>query len=504
MARGSSVRRSVGALVVLAMVVGACGGREDNHVLSVIIESGAPELVVGESLLLGVEVAVTGSASTMVTWSSSDVGVVSVSPTGVLSAEGAGAATVTAISAVDSSKWGSVAVTVALPGSVSWTRQFGTVGAEVVRGVAIDAAGDILVAGETSGALAGESAGFSDGWLRKYDAAGEVVWTRQFGSDATDELRGVATDPEDNVLLVGSTYGALGDTDLAGADIWVRKYDVAGAVVWTRQFGSDATDLAGGVATDSGGNIIVVGHTDHGFDAGFFEVYVRKLDPQGEEVWTREFGSDATDHGIGVATDSGGNVFVAGNTYGAIVSGGGGDWDVWVRMYDPAGKIEWTRQFGTGAYDQVRAMATDPFGNVILTGETQGVLSGHAAGPADVWVRVYSPAGDIVWTRQFGSDSFDSAGGVTADAEGYITVMGDTPGVLVGDSAGGNDAWLRRYDPAGVAVWTRQFGSNGSDLGAGVATDAQGNVVVGGSTKGALVGSGFGDSDAWLRRYLRD
>lgn len=451
MARGSSVRRTVGALVVLAMVVGACGGREDNHVLSVIIESGALELVVGESLPLGVEVAVTGSASTMVTWSSSDVGVVSVSPTGVLSAEGAGAATVTAISAVDSSKWGSVAVTVALPGSVSWTRQFGTVGAEVVRGVAIDAAGDILVAGETSGALAGESAGFSDGWLRKYDAAGEVVWTRQFGSDATDELRGVATDPEDNVLLVGSTYGALGDTDLAGADIWVRKYDVAGAVVWTRQFGSDATDLAGGVATDSGGN-----------------------------------------------------VFVAGNTFGAIVSGGGGDWDVWVRMYDPAGTIEWTRQFGTGAYDQVRAIATDPFGNVILTGETQGVLSGHAAGPADVWVRVYSPAGDIVWTRQFGSDSFDSAGGVTADAEGFITVMGDTPGVLVGDSAGGNDAWLRRYDPGGVAVWTRQFGSNGSDLGAGVASDAQGNVVIGGSTKGALVGSGFGDSDAWLRRYLRD
>jgi hypothetical protein len=175
-----------------------------------------------------------------------------------------------------------------------------------------------------------------------------------------------------------------------------------------------------------------------------------------------------------------------------------------VRKYDPAGEVEWTRQFGTGTYDQVRAIATDPSGNLVLSGETQGDLAGPVAGPTDVWVRVYNSAGDIVWTRQFGSDSFDAAGGVTADADGLITVMGDTAGVLDGDSAGANDAWVRRFDAAGGTLWTRQFGSNGSDLGAGVASDAQGDVVVGGSTSGALVGTGSGDADAWLRRYLRD
>jgi hypothetical protein len=505
MARHTLDTWSLYALVAaLTLVVGGCGGQVDHRVLTVIIAGGDLMLVVGENLPLSVEVAVTGSASKSVTWSSSDSTVVSVSAEGVVSAEGAGTASVTATSAADSRKSAGVAVTVALPGSVSWTRQFGTVSAEYVGGVAIDADGGILVAGETSGALAGDNAGFSDAWVRKYDMAGEVVWTRQFGSDSVDQFEGVATDLEANVLLVGSTYGAVGDADLALSDIWVRKYDAAGTVMWTRQFGSDMTDLAGGVATDGSGNVIVVGHTDRGFDAGYLDVYVRKLDPDGEVVWTREFGSDSTDHGVGAATDGTGSVFVAGNTIGAIVSGGGGDWDVWVRKYDPAGEVEWTRQFGTGTYDQVRAIATDPSGNLVLSGETQGDLAGPVAGPTDVWVRVYNSAGDIVWTRQFGSDSFDAAGGVTADADGLITVMGDTAGVLDGDSAGANDAWVRRFDAAGGTLWTRQFGSNGSDLGAGVASDAQGDVVVGGSTSGALVGTGSGDADAWLRRYLRD
>lgn len=505
MARRVLDKRSVRALLaVVTLVVAGCGGQVDDRVLSVVIAGGDLELVVGENLPLSVEVAVTGSASTTVTWSSSDSTVVSVSAEGVVSAEGAGTAAVTATSVADSSKSTGVAVTVALPGSVSWTRQLGTVSAEYVGGVAIDANGGILVAGETSGALAGDNAGFSDAWVRKYDTAGEVVWTRQFGSDSVDQFEGVATDLDANVLLVGSTYGAVGDTDLALADIWVRKYDAAGTVVWTRQFGTDRTDLAGGVATDGSGNVIVVGHTDRGFDAGYMDVYVRKLDPDGEVVWTREFGGASTDHGVGAATDAAGNVFVAGNTYGAIVGGGDEDWDVWVRKYDPAGEVEWTRQFGTATYDQVRAIATDPSGNLILAGETQGDLAGPVAGPTDVWVRVYNSAGDIVWTRQFGSDKGDAAGGVTADADGLITVMGDTAGVLGGDSAGANDAWVRRFDAAGGTLWTRQFGSNGGDLGAGVASDTQGNVVVGGSTGGVLVGTGFGDADAWLRRYLRD
>lgn len=503
MARRTSDRLSYVALLV-ALIVGGCGAREDDRVLNVSIDGGDLVLVVGESQALSVDVVVTGSADTTVEWSSNATGVVSVSPAGVLSANGAGTASVTATSAADSSKSASVAVTVALPGSVSWTRQLGTASADHVRGVAVDAAGDIILAGLTSGALTGDNAGFYDGWLRKYDAAGDVVWTRQFGSTATDTVRGVATDAGGNVLLVGTTSGALGDTDLLFEDIWVRKYDEAGETVWTRQFGSDMTDLAGGVATDGSGNVIVVGHTDRGYDAGYMDAYVRKLDPDGEDVWTRVFGSDATDHGVGAATDGGGSVFVAGNTTGAIVGGGGGDWDVWVRKYDPDGEVEWTRQFGTATYDQVRAIATDGFGNVILTGETQGDLGGPVAGPSDVWVRVYSPAGDIAWTRQFGSDASDKAGGVTADADGFITVTGDTNGVLVGDSAGSTDVWLRRYDAAGEALWTRQFGSNGSDGGDGVAGDAQGNVFVGGSTTGGLVGTALGGEDAWLRKYMRD
>lgn len=92
------------------------------------------------------------------------------------------------------------------------------------------------------------------------------------------------------------------------------------------------------------------------------------------------------------------------------------------------------------------------------------------------------------WTRQFGSAEGDKATSVAVDGEGNAYLAGETYGALPGQkSAGeGNDAFLRKYDPTGVELWTRQFGSALPDVAYAVAVDREGNAYVAGETYGAL------------------
>lgn len=106
---------------------------------------------------------------------------------------------------------------------VEWTRQFGTSTSDQANAVAVDASG-VYVAGYTRGTLPGQtSAGSWDVFLRKYDAAGREVWTRQFGTSAFDVAFAVAADPS-GVYVAGGTDGTFpGQTNAGGADAFLAK-----------------------------------------------------------------------------------------------------------------------------------------------------------------------------------------------------------------------------------------------------------------------------------------
>ena len=111
-----------------------------------------------------------------------------------------------------------------------WTRQFGTRHDEDAAGLAVDASGNVFVTGSTSGQLPGQTSfGFSDAWVRKYDDAGNEVWTRQFGAseEGADSGEGAAVDSQGNLLLVGRTAKALSGTSAGSFDGYLRKYSTA-------------------------------------------------------------------------------------------------------------------------------------------------------------------------------------------------------------------------------------------------------------------------------------
>ncbi len=340
-------------------------------------------------------------------------------------------------------------------------------------------------------------------FLAQGAAAQDIIWIRQFGTSGNDAAYGAAVDGAGNAYVAGYTQGTFsGQASAGGIDAYVRKYDPAGSEVWTRQFGTSADDVATGVAVDGTGNVYVSGNTQGTFSgqasAGGIDAYVRKYDPAGTPLWTRQFGTAHLDIAEAVAVDGTGNAYVAGT---------GGQsccvHDALVSKWDPAGNAVWTRQFGTPANDQAHDVAVDGAGNAYVAGSTQSTLPGQvSAGGDDAWVRKYDPAGTEVWTRQFGSPGEDEAKGVAVDGTGNAYVAGQTNGTFPGQtSAGGWDSFLRKYDPAGTALWTRQFGTAHIDIAEAVAVDG-GNAYATGYVGGALPGQvSAGGGDAYARKY---
>ncbi len=228
---------------------------------------------------------------------------------------------------------------------------------------------------------------------------------------------------------------------------------------WISQFGTPDSDIAGGVAADTTG-VYVAGSTIGVFPGqsavGGIDVYLRKYTFTGSVLWTRQFGTVSDEDTVGpsgaVAADATG-VYVGGTTDGTLPGQtNAGNGDAFVRKYSPSGDLMWTRQFGTTADDLLSGVAVHSSG-IYVVGYTNGAFPGAATGNgADVYItKLASDTGNVVWVRQFGvRGSLTDIGGVDVDSTGvYVAGMHATGDVNI------PQAHLRRYDFDGNIVWAR-------------------------------------------------
>jgi len=357
-------------------------------------------------------------------------------------------------------------------GTKQWTRQLGSSSRDSANGVATDSSGNVYVTGMTNGGLDGcKNAGIEDLFVVKYNSSGTKQWTNQLGSSSRDSANDVATDSSGNIYVTGTTYWELdGNTSAGKADLFVVKYNSSGTWQWTKQNGTDRYDEARGVATDSSGNVYVTGYTEGGLDGntseGKADLFVVKYNSSGTKQWTKQLGTWDSDFANGVATDSSGNVYVTGSTFRNFDGNtSAGNADLFVVKYNASGSKQWTRQLGSSSRDYANDVVTDSSGNVYVTGTTYGGLDGNtSAGNADLFVVKYNSSGSKQWTNQLGTSSTDTANGVTTDSSGNVYVAGGTYGGLDGNtSAGVNDLFVVKYNSSGTKQWTRQLGSSSRD-----------------------------------------
>jgi len=395
------------------------------------------------------------------------------------------------------------------PYKTIWTSQMDISANDHATGVSVDSTGNSYIVGNTSGDLDGNAnAGFVDLFVVKYDSAGEKQWTRQMGTRGWDGAYGVSVDGSGNVYVVGETFGGLdGNTNAGNDDLFVVKYNARGEKQWTRQMGTTSYDGARGVSVDGSGNVYVAGFTDGELDGntniGGMDLFVIKYNSEGVKQWTRQMGTTSWDFANGVSVDGGGNVYVAGYTWGSIDGNiNVGDEDLFVIKYNSNGVKKWTRQMGTTGLDEATGVSVDNSGNVYVTGITYYPVADSTEGGVDVtqnastidlfdlFVVKYNSAGVMQWTHQMGTSGNDIAMGVSVDGPGNVYVVGDTTGGLDGNTNSGDyDIFIDKYNSAGVKMWTRQMGTTGDDVANGVSVDGSGNVYVVGYTWGWLDGN---------------
>jgi hypothetical protein len=382
-----------------------------------------------------------------------------------------------------------------------WTREFGTLRYDLALGLA-ESNGRVFVVGSTNLALPGQDfRARTDAFVRAYGQSGAELWTDEFGTSGIDQALAV-TATGSAIYVVGSTDQALhGQKHRAGVDAFVRAYSLRGDVLWTREFGSTGDDQALAVDANAGG-VYVAGTTDGRLGDtrwGGVDGFVRKYSLAGAELWTNQVGTLLTDDVRAVAVNSLG-VYVAGSTDGAFEHASAGGFDGFVRAYRPNGAKWWVSEFGTTGTDGIRGIVAGPSA-IYVAGSTDGTFEEQVAqGGLDGFVRRLDHHGNEVWTRQFGSPGTDDVQGIDVTADG-IFVAGSTDGAFPDQvPLGETDAFLAKYNPTGVQLWATQLGTADFDAGSALtaSTDA---AYVAGETHGAFEGQvNEGDRDAFVTK----
>ena len=385
--------------------------------------------------------------------------------------------------------------------SVAWSRQFGTIRYDLAYAAASDDASASYVAGFTSFALPGQAyGGKDDAFLTKYDAKGQEVWTRQFGTNGSDQALAVAVDGRD-VYVAGSTDGRFPRQRRGGGlDAFLARYDTRGHRRWLVQFGTRRDDQINGLATSKDA-VFAAGTTGGGlFGAergGMSDAFVTGLTANGEERWTRQVGGRGEDHGLAVAVlrDT---LYVAGSTEGLRKDIA--DLDGFVGAFRIGGTPLWRYQIGGASADVFTSIVPKASG-VFFAGSTSGqFLRDPPAGGVDAIVGKVDNDGYVSWSRQFGSPADDDAAALTFALKG-LYVAGSAAGSLPeGTALGESDGFVLKFLVNGTEVWTKQFGTSDFDRVYGMSADPRGLTVVG-TTHGAFEGqTNAGDRDVFLTR----
>ncbi len=384
--------------------------------------------------------------------------------------------------------------------------QLGTPGLDFAFGIATDSNGNAYAVGGTSRTLSGSNAGSNDIYIAKYDDQGNEIFLQQFGSPGPETAFSVAVDSNDNFFISGVTFGSLEGENAGFSDAWVAKFNPQGDQIWLDQFGSNDRDnsFGGSLAIDTNDNVIQAGYTLGNLAGpnngnGSTDAWVTKFDNDGNQLWIEQFGTATFDEVFGVATDVDDNIYLTGWTVGNLGGTNAGLYDTWLAKYDPDGNQLWIEQFGTGDYEFPAGVATDSQGNIYTAGYTLGNLGGTSAGSYDVWVAKHNGSGDQLWIEQFGSGGADEPQGIAVDADDNILLTGFTNGVLAGGgNAGQEDFWVAKLDGSGSLLEIEQYGSAGIDRGQGIAPSASGNIFLAGLTDNSLGAGNFGSFDAWV------
>ncbi|MBL0047467.1 MAG: SBBP repeat-containing protein [Bacteroidetes bacterium] len=381
-------------------------------------------------------------------------------------------------------------------------------------------------------------------------------WAKEYKSRVSPAA--VATDAVGNIYVTG---GFSDTTDMdpgpgvfslisAGSiDFYVMKLDPSGNLIWAKSLGGSGYDLGTGIALDNNGNIYLtggfIGTIDFDFgpvtfnltSVGDRDIFISKLDQNGNFIWAKGMGGAYDDFGSGLTLGTNGDIIITGifkdtvdfNPGAAInnlIGAGIITSDIFISSFDASGNFLWAKKIGSNSNEYSRSIEVDYVGNIYLTGHFFGTADFDPGAPVynltatgnwqDIFILKLTSTGNFIWAKRIGASNTDIGTDIKTDRLGNIFITGiffltvdfdPNAGIYNLTSAGNEDAFVCKLDSSGNFIWARQFGGTAPDGASAIALDVGGNVYTIGHFRttadfdpgvGTYILSNAGQADAFL------
>jgi len=357
-----------------------------------------------------------------------------------------------------------------------------------------------------------------------------LQWIKQFGGKALQEGNSIVLDKSGNILTTGYFEGTtnldpayntlLYNLVSAGAeDIFISKLDVNENFVWAKRIGGKMEDKGCSITVDSSGNVYTTGYFQDTVDfdpgagvfnlisAGSSDIFISKLDPSGNFVWTKRIGGEMEDKSYSIVVDKLGNIYTTGYFQDTVDFDPGagvfnlisaGSSDIFISKLDSAGNFIWAKSLGGALEDQSYSIKVNDSGEVYVCGYFQdivnfvsgtNILTLISSGYKDILISKLDNSGNIVWIKQLGGTNDDVGLSLFLDTFGNVYTTGYFTGTADFDpdlgfvfltSSGDKDIFVSKINSTGNNVWAIKMGGVDNDCGQAIFVDASGNVNIAG------------------------
>jgi hypothetical protein len=391
--------------------------------------------------------------------------------------------------------------------SMLWQKTFGGSGKEYGNAIVATPDGNYLMAGYTEsidGDVFGNK-GAADVWLVKFNGSGTIIWQKTLGGSGNDRAFSLINTSDGGYAFAGHT--ASNDVDVSGSngntDIWVVKLDNAGNITWQKCLGGSKDETGYAITQTTDGDFIIAGKTystdgDVVGSHGSSDVFVARLNINGNIVWTKAIGGSDIDEGLAIATTPDNGYVITGST--AITK-------LLALKLDNNGNILWQKLFGGSGSEVGNSILATVDGGCVIAGLTWSndgdVYGNHGAN--DGWLLKIDATGMLQWKKTIGGTKRDFFNSINIDAQGRYIVAGASES-KDGDGSSNNgtsDFWTVLLDADGNILKMNSFGGTKIDNANAVINTPDGNYMVAGyssSSDGDVSGS-HGDADVWVVKF---
>lgn len=326
-----------------------------------------------------------------------------------------------------------------------------------------------------------------DYWIVKTDSMGVKTWDKTFGGSETDNMTTVIELPDSGFLLGGYSVSSIsGDKSrdnfgypIPADDYWIVRIDKYGNKIWDRSFGGDKKDRLNALLLLPDGNYLLGGYSfsDSTGDMsrrkyGDNDYWVVKVDPSGNKIWDKNFGSDFDDRLVSLVLTNDDKIILAGysNSPAGIIKSQppcNNTYDFWIIKIDQSGNKIWDKTIGGTNKDEMTCMAILPSGKMVFSGMTfpgtgcdKTQNNWGSFGYNDFWVVCTDESGNKLWDRVYGGDrNEDDVNNIAVTNEGLL-ISGCSYSFITGNKTEDNlmsseQPWIFAIDTLGNFLWDK-------------------------------------------------